>query len=136
MSDDVPRPDAIWAPFPLTELGMAVGLVLFLAGFLGERAAILLAGVAVLVVVVTELCLREHFAGYRPHTLLLAFLPVIALHAALVIAGGLALRGPLVLAVDLALAGALAWWLRARFAVAHAAALAAEPPPQTTAKRG
>ncbi|MDP1850413.1 MAG: hypothetical protein Q8K79_21670, partial [Solirubrobacteraceae bacterium] len=31
--DGVARPDAIWAPVPLTEIGMAVGLVLFLIGF-------------------------------------------------------------------------------------------------------
>jgi len=36
--DGVPRPDAIWAPFPLTELGMGVGLVLFLIGFAGAPA--------------------------------------------------------------------------------------------------
>ena len=37
--DGVPRPDAIWAPFPLTEIGMAVGLVLFLIGFAGAPGA-------------------------------------------------------------------------------------------------
>ena len=62
----VARPQAIWAPFPLTEIGMAVGLVLFLAGFAtgGARGAWLLGiGVVMLCVVVAELCLREHFAG-------------------------------------------------------------------------
>jgi hypothetical protein len=119
--DGVRRPDAIWAPFPLTEIGMAVGLVLFLIGFAGA-AAIMVAGVLVLFVVVAELCLREHFAGFRSHSLLLGFLPVTAAHVALVVAGGLTLRGPVALAVDVALGGGLAWWLRRRFAMAQATA--------------
>jgi hypothetical protein len=123
--DGIPRPDAIWAPFPLTEIGMAVGLVLFLGGFAsgGARGAWLLGiGVVVLSVVVAELCLREHFAGFRSHSLLLGLLPVTALHMLVVLAITATWRGPLVLAVDLAVAGALAWWLRGRFFAAQDAA--------------
>jgi hypothetical protein len=112
--DGVRRPDAIWAPFPLTEIGMGVGLVLFLVGFSGAPA-VLLAGVGVLVVVVAELCLREHFAGFRSHSILLAMLPVTTLHLGLVVLADVRWRGPLALAVDLAVAGALAWWLQQRF---------------------
>ena len=116
--DGVRRPDAIWAPFPLTEIGMGVGLVLFLIGFAGAPA-VLLAGVGVLVVVVAELCLREHFAGFRSHSILLAMLPVTTLHLGLVVLGGVNWRGPLALAIDLAIAGALAWWLQQRFRLAQ-----------------
>ncbi len=112
--DGVPRPDAIWAPFPLTEIGMAVGLVLFVIGFAGA-AAPLLAGVGVLVVVVSELCLREHFAGFRSHSTLLALLPVTAVHLAVVLLISEDWRGPAALAVDLAIAVGLAWWLQGRF---------------------
>ena len=112
--DGVARPDAIWAPFPLTEIGMAVGIVLFLIGFAGAPA-LLLAGVGVLVVVVAELCLREHFAGFRSHSILLALLPVTTVHLAVVLLVSEDWRGPLALAVDLAIAGALAWWLQQRF---------------------
>lgn len=116
--DGVPRPDAIWAPFPLTEIGMGVGLLLFLIGFTGAPV-LLLAGVGVLVVVVAELCLREHFAGFRSHSILLALLPVTIVHLALVVLADLTWRGPLALAVDLAVAAALAWWLHQRFRVAQ-----------------
>ena len=119
--DGVPRPDAIWAPFPLTEIGMGVGLVLFLIGFSGAPA-LLLVGVGVLVVVVAELCLREHFAGFRSHSILLAMLPVTVVHLGLVVLADVAWRGPLALAVDLAIAGALAWWLMQRFRVAQSRA--------------
>jgi hypothetical protein len=117
----VPRPDPIWAPFPLTEIGMVVGLVLFLIGFAGAPD-VLLAGVGVLVVVVAEMCLREHFAGFRSHSILLAMLPVTTVHLAVVVVGDVAWRGPLALALDLAIAGALAWWLQGRFRTAQSRA--------------
>jgi hypothetical protein len=120
--DGVARPDAIWSPFPLTEIGMAVGLVIFVAGFAsdGRRATWLLSiAVVVLVVVVGELCLREHFGGFRSHTLLLAVLPATIVHVVVVVAISDAWTGPPALAVDLALAGALAWLLRSRFRLAH-----------------
>jgi len=123
--DGIPRPDAIWAPFPLTEIGMAVGLVLFLGGFAtgGSSGASLLGiGVIVLSAVVAELCLREHFSGFRSHSLLLGLLPVTALHMLIVLAVTTAYSGPIVLVVDLALAGGLAWWLRGRYGAAQDAA--------------
>jgi hypothetical protein len=123
--DGIPRPDAIWAPFPLTEIAMGVGIVLFLAGFAsgGARGAWLLAiGIVVLTVAVAELCLREHFAGFRPHSLLLGLLPVVAVHMLVVLVVTSEWRGPLVLVVDLALGGGLAWWLQGRFRLAQAQA--------------
>lgn len=120
--DGIPRPDAVWAPFPLTEIGMAVGIVLFLAGFAsgGLRGAWLLAtGIAVLSIVTSELCLREHFGGFRSHSVLLGLLPVTVLHMLVVLLVSSDWRGPLVLVVDLVLAGGLAWWLRGRFRVAQ-----------------
>ena len=119
--DGVARPDAIWAPFPLTEIGMGVGLVLFLIGFTGAPV-LLVAGVGLLVVVVAELCLREHFAGFRSHSILLGMLPVTIVHLAVVVLGDVTWRGPFALAVDLAIAGALAWWLQQRFRTAQSRA--------------
>jgi hypothetical protein len=119
---DVPRPDAIWAPFPLTEIGMAVGLVLFVLGFLSSATALFIAGMGVLVVVVAELCLREHFSGFRSHSILLGLLPVTAVHLGVVYAGAATWRGPVALAIDLAAAGALAWWLQRRFVAEQARA--------------
>jgi hypothetical protein len=120
--DGVARPDAIWAPFPLTEIGMAVGLVLFVLGFVSSAPALFAAGVGVLVVVVAELCLREHLSGFRSHSILLGLLPVTVVHLGVVYLADATWRGPLALAIDLAVAGALAWWLRRRFLAAQASA--------------
>lgn len=120
--EGVPRPDAIWAPFPLTEIGMAVGLALFALGFVASAPALFVAGIGVLVVVVAELCLREHFSGFRSHSILLGLLPVSAVHLGVVYAGAATWRGPLALAIDLAVAGALAWWLQRRFVAAQGGA--------------
>ena len=126
MRDGIPRPDAIWAPFPLTEIAMGVGIILFLAGAASggaDGAWVLGIGVVVLAVAVAELCLREHFAGFRSHSLLLGLLPVTAVHMLVVLLVTSGWRGPLALVVDLAAAAALAWWLQGRFRAAQERAL-------------
>jgi hypothetical protein len=124
--DGIPRPDPIWAPFPLTEIAMGVGIVLFLAGAASGGAngtRVLGIGVIVLAVAVAELCLREHFAGFRSHSLLLALLPVTAVHTFVVLLVTRDWHGPLALVVDLAAAAGLAWWLQGRFRAAQERAL-------------
>ncbi len=69
------RPPAPWGTFPLTEVVVFVGLVLLLAGFFvaPPRGPIMIgAGLVLSSVAGLELALREHLAGYRSHTLILA----------------------------------------------------------------
>jgi hypothetical protein len=118
--DGIARPKPVWAPFPLTELGILVGIVIFMLGYFAsaDRSPVLLGvGAIVLAVVVGEMCLREHFSGFRSHSILLALLPVTVLHTFVVYAITTAWTGPV------AIAGALAWFLHQRFRAAHAAAL-------------
>lgn len=72
--EDAPQPP--WAPFPLTELCILLAIVLIASGFFfasGDRRAVMLGGGFLLVTLASgELSLREHFAGYRSHTSLLA----------------------------------------------------------------
>jgi hypothetical protein len=71
--EDAPQP--AWAPFPLTELCILLAIVLLAIGFLstGDRRGVLLGGGFVLVTLAAgELSVREHFAGYRSHSSLLA----------------------------------------------------------------
>lgn len=71
------RPRAPWGSFPLTELVILLALVLCVAGFaIGveePRGRIMfLAGLALGSLGGLELALRDHFAGYRSHSTLLA----------------------------------------------------------------
>jgi hypothetical protein len=77
------RPPAPWGSFPLVEIVILVALVLLLTGFFisGTRGTVMiLAGVSLASLAGLELVLREHFAGYRSHSSVLAgSLAVVAL---------------------------------------------------------
>ncbi len=66
------RPPAPWGKFPLGELVILAGIVSLLIGiFAGSTTAIGI-GVACAGLGGLEVAIREHFAGYRSHTTLLA----------------------------------------------------------------
>src|SRR3954453_8049522 len=68
-------PKAPWSPFPLVELCILLGIVLVVWGVLGGgdlRGALLGWGFALVSLAGLELAIREHFAGYRSHSTLLA----------------------------------------------------------------
>jgi hypothetical protein len=69
------RPPAPWGSFPLSELTIFLAIVLIITGFVmgGERGPIIAAaGLALGALGGLEISIREHFAGYRSHSLLLA----------------------------------------------------------------
>ncbi len=68
-------PPAPWAPLPVTEVLILLGMVLVVIGFVrgADRAGPpLVAGFAFICLAGLELSLREHRAGYRSHSVLLA----------------------------------------------------------------
>lgn len=69
-------PPAPWGSFPLVELCVLAAIVMLILGFFvigGSRGAILIAaGLALGSIGGLELSIREHFAGYRSHTTMLA----------------------------------------------------------------
>jgi hypothetical protein len=85
------RPKTPWHPFPLVELAIFVGLVLIVVGFLAKdstRGRTLLAlGLALGALGGLDTSMREHFAGYRSHTIVLAAFPAVALAVILAVAG-------------------------------------------------
>ena len=87
-----PPPPAPWGSFPLIELSVLIGIVMLVIGFFfadGSRGPILIAtGLLLGSIGGLELSIREHFAGYRSHTLLLAGVP------ALIVLGVLFYAGP------------------------------------------
>ena len=72
------RPPAPWGNFPLTQLAVLAGLVLIGVGLFSNDPAILLGGLLLGSLGGLELSLREHFAGYRSHTTLLAGVGAVA----------------------------------------------------------
>jgi hypothetical protein len=69
------RPPAPWGSFPLVEIVVLIGLILLVGGFFvqGERGATMIIGGLVLASLAgLELTIREHLAGFRSHTTLLA----------------------------------------------------------------
>ncbi|HET9740620.1 MAG TPA: hypothetical protein VFP78_21085 [Solirubrobacteraceae bacterium] len=85
------RPKAPWHPFPLVELAVLAGIVLLILGLLdygSERGrALLVCGMLLGSLGGLDTALREHFAGYRSHTTVLAGIPAVALAAVLYFAG-------------------------------------------------
>jgi hypothetical protein len=83
------RPTAPWGSFPLSELIILLGIVLIVWGAVrgsdGER--LIFAGLVIAGLGGGELALREHMAGYRSHSSLLA--GVAAFVAVTVVALGL-----------------------------------------------
>ena len=69
------RPPAPWGRFPLVELSVLIAIVLFVTGLVigGGKGQVLLTGALALGSLAgLELSIREHFAGYRSHSTLIA----------------------------------------------------------------
>jgi hypothetical protein len=85
-------PKAPWSPFPLTELIVLLAMALIVGGVLtdgGRRGALLGCGFALVSLAGLELAVREHFAGYRSHSTLLAAASAIVVDAPLFLWTGL-----------------------------------------------
>jgi len=110
------RPPAPWGSFPLVEIAVVVALVMLVAGFFvgGPRGSMLLGiGLALGSLAGLELSLREHLAGYRSHTLLLAAAGAVGTMLALAYLAKLA--AGVALAVAAAVFGSLALLLTRLF---------------------
>jgi hypothetical protein len=94
------RPPAPWGNFPLAELVILAGIIALVVGFFSSNQTLIGAGVALAGLGGLEVAIREHFAGYRSHSTLLAGFP------AVVVAVGLLYIGDQIIAVCLA-AGAV-----------------------------
>jgi hypothetical protein len=66
------RPPAPWGSFPLAELTVLAGIVMLVIGFVSASPTAIGVGVVLGGLGGLEVSLREHLAGYRSHTTLLA----------------------------------------------------------------
>jgi hypothetical protein len=82
------RPPAPWGAFPLAELTILAGIVALVVGLFGGGATAIGIGVALACLGGMEVAVREHLAGYRSHTTLLAGFVFVAVVALLFYAAG------------------------------------------------
>lgn len=114
-------PPAPWGSFPLVELTVLVGIVLIVVGFIlmasgnGTGATLLMVGLALGSIGGLETSIREHFAGYRSHTVVLAGVPALAVLAILFVAGPAGLPGWARAAIAIAVFGLSVWLLTVQF---------------------
>jgi uncharacterized integral membrane protein len=98
------RPPAPWGSFPLAELVILAGIVMLVIGVVSKSPTALGVGVVLAALGGLEVSAREHFAGYRSHTTLLAGTLFV------LVTGTLFYLSGLILAICLA-AGAVAFLL-------------------------
>lgn len=96
------RPPAPWGNFPLAELTVLGGIVMLMIGVIGRHPTAIGVGVVLAGLGGLEVAVREHFAGYRSHTTLLAGAVFV------IVVGALFYLAGLILAICLAI-GALAF---------------------------
>jgi hypothetical protein len=111
------RPPAPWGNFPLAEVCVLLAIVLIIGGLIvgGDQGVIMFAaGLALGSLGGLEVSIREHFAGYRSHTTLLAgVLAVVSITVIALAAGEILL--PILLAAGLAVFGISFWTFREAF---------------------
>ncbi len=85
------RPPAPWGSFPLAELSVLAGIVMLVIGIVSRSPTAIGVGVVLAALGGLEVSAREHFAGYRSHTTLLAGVAFVLVTGALFYLVGLIL---------------------------------------------
>jgi hypothetical protein len=96
------RPPAPWGSFPLAEVTVLIGIMALVIGLIAQIPTAIGVGVVLGGLGGLEVSVREHFAGYRSHTTLLAGTLFV------LVVGGLFYLAGLILAVCLGV-GAVAF---------------------------
>jgi hypothetical protein len=113
---NIDRPPPLWGSFPLTEIVIFIGLLLLVAGFfVAPPQGLVMIGVGLGLgsLAGLELSIREHFAAYRSHTLVLSAAIAVPLFGALFLATKLS---PAICAAAGLLAfGGAAWFFASAF---------------------
>jgi hypothetical protein len=104
------RPRAPWGSFPLSEIVVFIGIVVLIAGFFvapPQGFVMIAVGLGLGSLAGLELSVREHFAGYRSHTLLLSAAIGVPIFGVLFVATRIST--PICVAAGLVAFGGSAW---------------------------
>jgi hypothetical protein len=117
--DDRPKPP--WHPVPLVEIAVLVGIVCIVVGFISHDTrhgrTLIALGILLGSLGGLDTAIREHFAGFRSHTLILALAPAVAGTVLLAVAG---LAPALILPIAVAIGGVAFILLRGAWTRAQA----------------
>jgi hypothetical protein len=126
---DGERPEGPFGGLPISEIAIFAGAVGLIVGLIQHGGPALIAGIVVCALGVFEITGREHFSGYRSHTILLAALPAVAAEVAFVAIFGEPSPRLLLVAVIVPVYAVLFWPLRNAFTRARQKRLARPPAP-------
>jgi hypothetical protein len=118
------RPASPFAGLPVSEFAIFAGGVAVIVGVIRHGGPALIVGVIVCLLGVLEVTGREHFSGYRSHTVLLAAIPAVAVEGVIAATIGAAVARALLLLPVAGVFALGAWFLRRRFLVARQARIA------------
>jgi hypothetical protein len=128
------RPPSPFGGLPISELAILAGTVGIVVGLIRGGGSALIVGVIVCTLGVLEVTAREHFSGYRSHTILLAAVPAVAVEAGLVAVFGEPRERGLLLLAAVPLYAIVCWLLHRRFQSARQTRLARPPAPPSGAR--
>jgi hypothetical protein len=118
------RPENPFGGVPVSELAILAGAITAAYGLFATVPVALGVGLGICTLGVVEFSAREHFTGYRSHTLLLAAIPAIALGLVLIALIGGSLGRTALLASVIPVFAVSFWFLRKRFRIARQARIA------------
>jgi hypothetical protein len=113
---NIERPPPLWGSFPLTEIVIFIGLIVFVVGlFIGppQGFVMIVVGLGLASLAGLELSIREHFSAFRSHTLLLSAVIAVPLFGVLFL--GTTTPTAICVAVALVAFGGAAWLFASAF---------------------
>jgi hypothetical protein len=118
------RPPGLFGGLPVSEFAILVGAIALVIGVIRHGGPALFGGLALCVLGVIEFTAREHFSGFRSHTVMLAAVPAVLAEALITLTVGPPSVRLLLLVPVAAVFAVCAWFLRRRFLLARQARLA------------
>jgi hypothetical protein len=118
------RPEGPFGGLPVSEVAIFLGIIGAVFGFLNGGGPALVVGLVVCALAVCEITAREHFAGYRSHTALLAGIPAVLIEVGVVAIFGEPKQRGFLLVVVVPVFAILFWLLRRQFMIARQARVA------------